>query len=84
MINYEAHREAMVGHFVFMLQADSDYARHAIREYVARKGCPFPDIAMDVKRRLEDLAITPEPRSPEPWFLAAPNQQGWRQVPAVQ
>jgi len=83
MIDHEQHRETMVSHFVMMVQIDADYARAAVREYVARPGCLFPQIAKDVKSRLDLLGITPEPPQDEPWFLQAPDRNGWRFKPAA-
>ncbi len=89
---YQALHEDLVSHYARMAQTDPDRARHAIRQHLAGESVPnmikgfvlFPTLGKDVKARLDELGIVPEPPSPEPWFTEQPDNQGWRFKPAEQ
>lgn len=73
---YECHHDEMVAHFVRLVQLDADYARYAVSSYQKAPGCPFPAIGVDVKARLNELAIDIPP--PQKTTLSLPDKNGWR------
>lgn len=55
-MDFEAHRQAMVAHFVWLyhhLYAGPGHSREAVAAYLKRSGCPFPKIGHDVKVALD-------------------------------
>lgn len=55
VIDWEAHRQRMVKHWVGLYLAPGfgpRYANQAGRDYLARSGCPFPDIGRDYQARI--------------------------------
>ncbi len=48
---FEEHRRRMVDHFIRLRHMDAEYARGALRGYTSMHGCPFPNIADDVKAK---------------------------------
>jgi len=42
------HRQRMVEHFIWLRTLDADYARQALRAYLALPSCPCPDISKDI------------------------------------
>ena len=54
---FEAHRQRMVDHFVWLFQIDPEYARHAASVYQKTPSCPFPKIGHDVKEKIAELSL---------------------------
>jgi len=89
---YQALHESLVSHYARMAQTDPDQARHAIRQHLSGESSPgmvkgfvlFPTLGKDVKARLDELGITPEPPGQQPWFMGQPDREGWRFKPAEQ
>lgn len=43
-MDYEAHRQRMVEHFLWMQPLEPAYAKAALKQYVAMPGCPNPNM----------------------------------------
>lgn len=89
---YASLHEAMVSHYTRLAQFDSALARRSIRQHLdgqsvdgfGRGFVLFPTLGIDVKNRLDELGITPEPPMQKQWFLDEPNRDGWRLKSAEQ
>lgn len=63
-MDWNTSREAQIAHFIKLMCFDAEYARYALRTYLAMEHCPHPDIKPELKRRWD--AMTEEERM-APW-----------------